>query len=69
MVCQLRDFENERYSCMRVGDITQLIECLPSTHKDLSSIPRAEKPGLMLHTCNPSIPQVETGGSEAPGHH
>jgi hypothetical protein len=49
--CRLKDFENKtiRYEGWAIA---QLVQCLPSTYKDLSSIPSTEKSGLIVHTCN-----------------
>lgn len=46
------------------GNIAQLAQCLPSTHKTLGSI----KPGVVVHTCDLGTWAVETGEYEVQGH-
>lgn len=36
------------------GNSDQWVECLPSTHGALGSVPRTYKPGMVTHDCNPS---------------
>lgn len=38
---------------------------LPSTHKALGSVLIPYKPGMLVHACNPSVPEW-TGGSKPP---
>lgn len=46
----------------------KLVECQPSTQKDLGSLQHHIKPRAMEDTCNLSMQEVEARGSEVQGH-
>lgn len=52
---------------IRVGK-QQSVKCLPCQHEDPSSIfkTHVKMPGVMTHTCNPSIGEAETDGFGGP---
>lgn len=46
------------------GDVAQLVECLPSIHKALGSIPSMANTGSNYQACWPCTWEVEAGGAE-----
>lgn len=38
-----------------VGDVVQLVECLPSMCRALGSVPAVRRPSMGGHVCNPSM--------------
>lgn len=57
----LSHFKNSR---TWAGNVAQLADCLPSTHKALGSSPAPYKPEGVAHVCDSSIQEVETGEPE-----
>lgn len=51
-----------------VGDIAQLVECLPTLYKTWIWSPVSYSSSVGVHTCNPSSMEVEVRGSDVQGY-
>lgn len=54
--------------CIDTEEVAQWVECLPGMHKVVGSLPSIALLGVVADTCNLSLREVETGGSEVRSH-